>query len=97
MSDATRRLIDEEQQFITDQAHRRAMALVNEHRPLLEAFASTLLDKEVLERADIERLVVLHEGRLPHPARLEPLLGRGSERRVAASEALDQRPAEPGS
>ena len=73
------------------------MALVNEHRPLLESFASTLLDKEVFDRADIERLVVLHEGRLPHPARLEPLLGRGSERRVAASEALDQRPAEPDS
>ena len=37
MSDATRRLIDEEQQFIADQAHRRALALVAEHRPLLEA------------------------------------------------------------
>ena len=29
MSDATRRLIDEEQQFIADQAHRRALALVS--------------------------------------------------------------------
>ncbi len=49
--------IDEEQQFIADQAHRRALALVTEHRPLLEAFAGPLLEHEVLEREDIERLV----------------------------------------
>ena len=96
MSDATRRLIDEEQQFIADQAHRRALALVSEHRPLLEAFAGTLLENEVLERKDIERLVAEHEGRLPHPARLEPLAGRGGEARVAASEALQPRAPEPG-
>ena len=57
MSDATRRSIDEEQQFIADQAHRRAMALVTEHRTLLEALAFQLLEREVLERDDFERLV----------------------------------------
>jgi cell division protease FtsH len=62
MSDATRRAIDEEQQYITDRAHRRAMKLVSDNRALLEAFAFTLLDKEVLERDDIERLVARHRG-----------------------------------
>jgi cell division protease FtsH len=57
MSDATRRMIDEEQQYLTDLAHRRAMKLVDENRALLEALASTLLENEVLEREDIERIV----------------------------------------
>jgi cell division protease FtsH len=59
MADATRRSIDEEQQFIADQAHRRAMAMVTEHRELLEALAGELLDNEVLEREDIDRIVAL--------------------------------------
>ena len=62
MSDHTRRAVDEEQQFIADQAHRRALGLVAEHRPLLEAFAQTLLENEVLEREDIDALVAEHEG-----------------------------------
>jgi cell division protease FtsH len=57
MSDATRRTIDEEQQYITDLAHRRATKLLFENRTLLEGFAFTLLDKEVLEREDIESLL----------------------------------------
>jgi len=87
MSDHTRRLVDEEQQFIADQAHRRAQRMIGEHQPLLEAFAQTLLEDEVLEREDIERLVAEHEGDLPHPLRLEPL--GGSEARVAATRRLD--------
>jgi cell division protease FtsH len=62
MSDATRRLVDEEQQYLTDLAHRRAVKLVADNRTLLEAFAHTLLETEVLERDDIERLVAAHRG-----------------------------------
>ena len=57
MSDATRRMIDEEQQYLTDLAHRRALQIVAEHRALLEAFAFTLLENEVLERDDIDRIM----------------------------------------
>jgi cell division protease FtsH len=57
MSDSTRRQVDEEQQYLTDLAHRRAMRIVNENRPLLDTLAHTLLENEVLEREDIERLV----------------------------------------
>ena len=94
MSDATRRMIDEEQQFIADQAHRRAQQMVSEHRPLLEHFARTLLENEVLERDDIECLVAEHEGAQPATRRLEPLAnpngaGSSSEPRVAASERLE--------
>jgi len=88
MADATRRLLDEEQQFIADQAHRRALVMVTEHRPLLEALAKNLLVNEALERVDIDKLMAEHEGVQPHPARLEPLSG-GTERRIAASEGYD--------
>jgi cell division protease FtsH len=57
VSDATRRTLDDEQQHITDLAYRRAQAMILEHRSLLDAFAARLLDKEVLERNDIERIV----------------------------------------
>jgi len=35
---------------------------VAENRTLLEAFAFTLLENEVLEREDIERLVAVYKG-----------------------------------
>jgi cell division protease FtsH len=63
MSDHTRRMVDEEQQYLTDLAHRRALKLVAENRTLLEAFAFMLLENEVLEREDIERLVAAYRGR----------------------------------
>jgi ATP-dependent Zn protease len=65
MSDHTRRMVDEEQQYLTDLAHRRAMKLVAENRTLLEAFAFTLLENEVLEREDIQRLVSAYKGPSP--------------------------------
>jgi cell division protease FtsH len=90
MADATRRQIDEEQQFIADHAHRRALKMVSEHRELLEAFAQTLLAHEVLERKDIERLVAEHEGVQPEAHRLEPLEDTGAgQARLAAAERID--------
>jgi cell division protease FtsH len=86
MSDHTRRLIDEEQQFITDQAYRRAVQIVDDNRDLLEAFAQTLLEKEVLERADIDRLMLAYRDGPATSAN-----GAGARPRVAASEPpLDQ-------
>jgi cell division protease FtsH len=62
MSDYTRRQVDEEQQYLTDLAHRRALKMVSENRPLLDSLAHTLLENEVLEREDIERLVADYRG-----------------------------------
>jgi cell division protease FtsH len=83
MSDHTRRMVDEEQQYLTDLAHRRAMKLVAENRTLLEAFAFTLLENEVLEREDIERIVGAYKGESePIVAKLEP-----GPAEIAAAEA----------
>jgi cell division protease FtsH len=85
MSDNTRRMIDEEQQYLTDLAHRRATQMIQEHRRLLEEFASTLLEHEVLERDDIDELMADYHGGVP--------AGNGSTpSAVAASEALEPEP-----
>src|SRR4051794_36457219 len=56
VSENTRRLVDEEQQELTDLAHRSAMNLIVENRELLDEFAQTLLSNEVLARAAIDRI-----------------------------------------
>jgi cell division protease FtsH len=62
MSDSTRRQVDEEQQYLTDLAHRRALKMVSDNRQLLESLAHTLLENEVLEREDIDRLMAEYRG-----------------------------------
>jgi cell division protease FtsH len=90
MSDHTRRMVDEEQQYLTDLAHRRAMRLVTQNRTLLEAFAFTLLENEVLEREDIERLVSAYKGeRSPDGEPLVRDLEPGPAE-IAAAEAEQQ-------
>jgi ATP-dependent Zn protease len=83
MSDHTRRQVDEEQQYLTDLAHRRALKMVGDNRPLLDSLARTLLENEVLEREDIERLVSDY--------RVVPVAEPGKAR-VAASERLEAQP-----
>jgi cell division protease FtsH len=85
MSDHTRRMVDEEQQYLTDLAHRRAAKLVAENRTLLEALAFTLLENEVLEREDIERLVGTYKGEDKPFNGAEP-----GPARIAAAEAQER-------
>src|ERR671914_924208 len=81
MSDNTRRMVDEEQQYLTALAHRPARRLVAENRTLLEAFAFTLLERE-----DIERIVGAYKGETePIVASLEP-----GPAEIAAAEAQQQ-------
>jgi len=91
MSDATRRMIDEDQAEITDLAHQRAMELVVANRPLLDRFAERLLERELLERADIEKITAeYHDGRLAELAAPAPLAPRSAPP-VAASQRLEHR------
>ena len=54
VSDRTRELRDSEQQHLADEAMRRAVRLITEHRAQLDLLASGLLRNEVLEREDID-------------------------------------------
>jgi cell division protease FtsH len=92
MSDHTRRQVDEEQQYLTDLAHRRATKIVTEHRVLLDALAHTLLVNEVLEREDIDRLVAEHRGGAngsPPPVPTVPVPVEPGAPTVAATERVD--------
>src|SRR4051794_12153772 len=71
VSDNTRRIVDEEQQEITDLAFRRAHSLIGSNRDLLEALAQGLLEREVLEREDISQIVRSHSGTLVATERLD--------------------------
>jgi cell division protease FtsH len=57
VSDRTRELRDDEQQHLADEAKRAATKLIVEHREKLDELAAQLLRNEVLERADIERIM----------------------------------------
>jgi cell division protease FtsH len=57
VSDATRRIHDEEQQAIIFEAERNARALITGHRDLLERIAGALLEHEVVERAQLDALM----------------------------------------
>jgi cell division protease FtsH len=57
VSDRTRSLRDSEQQHLADEAMRRAVRLITEHREQLDALAHGLLRNEVLEREDIDRVM----------------------------------------
>ncbi|HXE45359.1 MAG TPA: AAA family ATPase [Conexibacter sp.] len=58
-AEATLRLRDEEQHDLADRAYRRALGLLKEHRRWLDALADALLESEVLERADIDRVLAM--------------------------------------
>jgi cell division protease FtsH len=56
-SEGTLRLIDEEVQRILREADERAFQLLEQHRAALDALAETLLEKEEMDRAEIEAVV----------------------------------------
>jgi cell division protease FtsH len=57
VSEATKRIRDEERQELAHEAQRAARRLIVANRDKLEAFAQELLENEVLERAAIDRIM----------------------------------------
>jgi cell division protease FtsH len=57
VSDLTRRIRDEEQQELAFEAQRAAYELINAHRPKLEELATALLDRETLDRGEIDTIM----------------------------------------
>jgi hypothetical protein len=57
LSETTLRIRDEERQDLIDEARRAAQKLIVTHRHQLDALAHELLEREVLERDSIERIM----------------------------------------
>ncbi len=56
VSEHTQRIVDQEVKRILDEAHQRAHVVLGEHGDLMEMIAQALLDRETLDRNDIEAL-----------------------------------------
>ncbi len=84
-SEQFRRIRDEEQQELAYEATRTAQELLCAHRDKLDEFATALLEREVLEREDIERIMegVPRMGRTP--GRGLHVVTSGAERRPPAA------------
>jgi cell division protease FtsH len=57
LSEETKRLRDAEQGRLTDEAYREALRLLTKHRAALDRIAQALLEKETLDRGELELLL----------------------------------------
>jgi cell division protease FtsH len=57
LSEETKRLRDSEQARLTDHAYQEARRLLLKHRVALDRVAAALLDKETLDRSELEALL----------------------------------------
>jgi len=57
LSDMTRRVRDQEQRDLADEAYRAAYDLIDRHRDKLDELGQTLLENEVLDRDEIDRIM----------------------------------------
>jgi cell division protease FtsH len=87
-SESTRRALDDEVRELADEAFRAARQIIDGHRQLLDKLAQTLLENEVLERGDLDRIM---EG---VPSAAPPRIGRESGT-VGLAAATAARPAPP--
>ena len=76
-SEDTARIIDSEVRRLLEEQYARAQSLLKERRRELELLANALLEKEVLLKSDVERMIgprpygidpLAHQTGLPHPA-----------------------------
>jgi cell division protease FtsH len=80
VSEHTARLVDQEVKRILDDAHDRARTVLEEHRDLLESIAQALLERETLDRQQIQ-LLEKGEPLPPMPEPSEEAAGAVSEDR----------------
>src|SRR5215207_5310083 len=71
ISERTAQMVDDEVKRLVDEAYARAMAILSENRELLDRIADALLERETIDREDLDRLVKNQP--LPPRATLPPL------------------------
>src|SRR5690606_5143643 len=68
VSEETAQMVDSEVKRLLDEAHATALRLLNEHRDLLDRIAEALLERETIDREDLDLLA----RNQPLPPRSEP-------------------------
>ena len=92
-SDAVAFEIDQEVRQLIDEAHDVALDILTENRAKLDALAAVLLEKETLDREEVEKFFGDIEKRLPREAE-ERSAGLAVTR--ASAEEAERRPSTPG-
>ncbi|NNF04572.1 MAG: ATP-dependent zinc metalloprotease FtsH, partial [Rhodothermales bacterium] len=86
VSEHTQRIVDQEVKRFLDEAHDRAHEVLGEHDDLLESIAQALLERETLDRKDIEMLErgeplpPMPEGEELLPTEAKPSLPKSTEK-----------------
>jgi ATP-dependent Zn protease len=57
LSEETKKLRDQEQARLTDEAYAEAIRLLQKHRLVLDRIARALLEKETLDRSELDELL----------------------------------------
>jgi cell division protease FtsH len=84
ISERTSELVDEEVKRIIDTAYRRAREILESKRPILDALAAALLERETLEREEVMAVVA---GQILPPRREPPQLASGAPAAPAAQKS----------
>ncbi|HET6795737.1 MAG TPA: ATP-dependent zinc metalloprotease FtsH [Gemmatimonadales bacterium] len=71
ISERTAQMVDDEVKRLVDEAYSRASQILGEHRDLLDRIAQALLDRETIDRDDLDRLVK-NQPLPPRSSSLEP-------------------------
>jgi cell division protease FtsH len=88
-SERTAELIDAEVKALLEAARGRVAATLGASRPALDALAALLLEKEVVDRAMLDEVLVKHRARVPAEA---PPVASLERPRVAAASPVADRP-----
>jgi cell division protease FtsH len=89
ISERTSELVDEEVKRIIDTAYRCAREILERKRPILDALAAALLERETLER---EEVMAVAAGQALPPRREPPMLESGAAAAPAAQKAAPSAP-----
>jgi cell division protease FtsH len=87
--------IDREIRRIIDDAYQKARQLLSDHIVLLHAVAERLLEKEVLDGAEVEALVTAYREGRPLPASFPPAAGTTPRPNLEAGAGKDKHAEEP--
>jgi len=79
--------IDEEVHEIITSAHKHARQILTEHRDLLEAVATSLIEKEVLEGPDLDAIIKQHGVEIPEREDASPSLAADSASATAPADS----------
>ncbi|MFW6079127.1 MAG: ATP-dependent zinc metalloprotease FtsH [Gemmatimonadota bacterium] len=90
LSERTAELVDDEIKRILTEAYQRAVGTLEENRDLLEAIADALLERETLDREEIERLASGESLPPPEPAEEPTALGAAASSAATEAAAGDE-------